>query len=29
MKGNPKYKIGDSVQFMLENEGMFHGKVYI
>ena len=29
MKGKPKYKLGDKVQFTLENEGTFHGYVYI
>ena len=29
MRGKPKFKIGDSVQFILDNEGMFHGEVYI
>ena len=28
MKGKPKYKIGDKVQFTLE-EGTFYGEVYI
>jgi hypothetical protein len=28
MKGKPKYKIGDKVQFILE-EGTFYGEVYI
>lgn len=28
MKGKPKFKIGDNVQFILDNEG-FHGKIYI
>jgi len=29
MRGKPKFKIGDNVQFMLNNEGIFHGEVYI
>lgn len=28
MKGKPKYKVGDKVQFTLE-EGTFYGEVYI
>jgi len=29
MIGKPKFKVGDPVQFMLDDEGLFHGKVYI
>ena len=29
MRGKPKFKIGDSVQFIFDKEGMFHGEVYI
>lgn len=29
MKGYPKYKIGDKVQFTLNNEGTFHGSIFI
>lgn len=29
MLGKPKFKLGDQVQFMLNDEGLIHGKVYI
>jgi len=29
MKGKPKLKIGDKVQFTLNNEGTFHGSIFI